>query len=140
MAMPVDSETLPLRVLVAEDDPMQAFVLTRTIQAAGMIVVGPITDVASGLIEIVAAVPDAAIVDFHLGDTDSTALVSALTAQAVPVLILSGRNKDALKDRFPGCLIVRKPVRPDALINTLAGLVRAKFGNDANLGQKSKES
>lgn len=132
---PLYSETLPLRVLLAEDEPMQSFVIKMALEQECMTVVGPFATVSEALVEVMAIPLDVAIVDFQLADSDAMPLVLALETWEVPILILSGQNSNTLSRQFPGCLVLRKPLRPSTLINYVKELASAKR---ANLPMRSK--
>jgi PAS domain S-box-containing protein len=121
----VAPEVARLTVLLAEDDPIQAFVMRRVIEGAGMAVIGPVAVVADGLAILDQGPIDVAVVDYQLADTDSTALLEALVARGVTVVILSGRDRDMLREKFPRCQVLRKPIRPDRLVDMLQAAILA---------------
>jgi len=58
---------------------------------------------------------DIAVVDWHLGKVDASALVDALRQKKVPFVLCSGSTQEELAARFPKVPVVPKPFMPAQL-------------------------
>jgi len=111
-----------LRVLVVEDDYMQAQALGVALGGGGFGVVGPVGSV-DGALELVDSTIDAAILDIHLGDGVVTPVAEALAALDVPFAFVTAYSDVSF---LPGDLgsreILRKPVERSRLLETVRRL------------------
>ncbi|MEJ1156988.1 response regulator [Prosthecomicrobium sp. N25] len=112
-----------LRVLICEDDPVQALLLEDLIYEAGHRPVGPARRFVDAL-EIVDGTPvDVAIVDLTLLDGRSGPLIARhLAERGIRVIVLSGLTEvdpDLAEIRH---VFVAKPARPE-VISRLLGRV-----------------
>ena len=120
------------RILLAEDHPVSAMVVSRALLAAGW----QIDCVNSGE-EAVARVKlggyQAVLTDIHMPEGDGFSVVEAVRAMSeVPVLAITAdvspeRKARCLQAGFDG--VIEKPIRPRALVATLADtLIAAESG------------
>ena len=123
MPTPVAREVEPpsgtldgLRVLIVEDDVLQADLLGRMLARLGCCIVGPAMNMAEGLELAQGAQIDGALLDLKLGHQRSTPIAEALHARKRPFVMLSGF---AELDRMPPVIAnaphLIKPVEPPAL-------------------------
>jgi two-component system, response regulator PdtaR len=110
-------------VLVVEDNSIIGLDLQLTLEAFGYRVLGP----ASSNEEVLAMLarerrPDAAVVDLHLTDGLATPVTEALSALAIPFMLLTGSDDDdaALPGSAPQ---LDKPYVLDALERTVRKLL-----------------
>jgi DNA-binding response OmpR family regulator len=107
------------RVIIVEDDPLLAFTLEELLIDAGFKVVGVALKLNKALALIGSAMFDVAIVDVNLAGVSTSPAASALTARGIPFIVLSGYSLQQLPDEFLGARTMRKPCRPDQLIQAL---------------------
>lgn len=109
------------RVLLAEDDPLVREALTEMLRGGAVEVVAVETavDALSAMLDPAAAF-DAAVLDLTLGEHTET-LHRALARAGVPVLLVSGRDPDALPSHatLHGWSYLAKPVEAAALRDAL---------------------
>jgi DNA-binding response OmpR family regulator len=123
-------ETEPLagaRILVVEDDAVQALDLAASLAEAGAAIIGPVASLAEASDLALRNACDAAILDLRLQDRNATALARQLLQQGVPFIIYTGYPDSAffLSD-WPGYDLVTKPTDPQQLIRRVAALIAWK--------------
>jgi DNA-binding response OmpR family regulator len=109
-----------LRILVIEDDCMQADDIVRCLVEAGAVVLGPTgrPDEAHELIEDCWF--DAAVLDIDLGAGPTFTLAERLAWLKQPFLFATGYGASTIPPRFVAVPILEKPFSPQALIGSLA--------------------
>jgi len=128
--MSVPDPAVPARILIVEDDPMQAALTCDLLQASGYVteLKGTLRE-ATGAVR--AAAPDLVLLDRILPDGDGIALCRELKAdpglRAIPVILLTGR--DRVQERVQGLLMgaddyVGKPFHPEELLARVHGCLR----------------
>lgn len=110
------------RVLVVEDDYLLAVDLAALLKRAGARVIGPVAKVADAIAAI-AHQPEAAILDFRLGDETSVEVAEALTQGGVPFLFATG-STDEIPNAHRAFAIFTKPIGNAALLRALAEALR----------------
>ncbi|MFE7973447.1 response regulator transcription factor [Streptomyces shenzhenensis] len=118
----------PLRVLVVDDDPDLAEVLTGALRYEGW-EVRAAGDGASALAAARELLPDAVVLDVLLPDTDGFAVLRRLHAVQPDVCVLFLTARDAVEDRIAGITAggddyVTKPFSLEEVIARLRGLLR----------------
>ncbi|MCD1620095.1 hypothetical protein ACFSDD_09680 [Salipiger marinus] len=111
---------LSRRVLVVEDDYLQALDIGRFVSGTGASVLGPATTLEKGL--RLAPQADAAVLDIDLGDHQVFPLADLLLDRGVPFIFYSGATGETpMPQRFWHVPLIRKPVQTltDAAIVTL---------------------
>lgn len=99
------------RILVVEDDYMQAGDLNRHLESLGAEVLGPAATVAEALAFFgEAPMPDAAILDIQLEDETVFPVADALYARGIPFCLLSGQDTWATPDPYADVPCAAKPV------------------------------
>lgn len=112
------SELQGCKVLVVEDEPLEALDYCDRLSEAGAMVVGPFALV-SEAIEAVASEPvDVALLDYALADQNSQELQIALENRHIPFVVLTGYPR-VLVRRSEQQLVLSKPVSADLLRMTL---------------------
>lgn len=119
-----DLETSKL-ILVVEDNLLVAADLAATLTEAGFAVLGPVSTVIAAQHLLARQRPDAAVLDVGLRNEMVTPLAHTLQAMGVPFLVATGYSHAALQNDslLSNAPALEKPVRPSALIDTLAGLL-----------------
>ncbi|PUB29823.1 two-component system OmpR family response regulator [Promicromonospora sp. AC04] len=120
----------PVRVLVVDDEPNLAELLTSALRLEGMIVSAAL-DGTTAIRMVREAVPDIVVLDVMLPDMDGHTVLRSLREQEarMPVLFLTAR--DAVEDRVSGLTAggddyVTKPFSLEELVARLRGLLRRR--------------
>lgn len=112
-----------LMVLIVEDDPLIAMLISDEVVEADGLVAGPFATVAEALCHLDGCSIAAAIVDANLADRDVTPLALRLREAMVPFIVYSGTGLPAgLQDHASDIPLVMKPGRP---VDRLADLIGA---------------
>jgi two-component system, response regulator PdtaR len=136
MSLEAFASGLPPRVLIAEDEPLIAFMLEDVMSAMGLDVVGPYASVGAACQAMADDTPTLALLDVNLIDGDVYPLADLLHARRVPLLFHTGSRLDAeLKQRYAGSQVISKPSGEPALRRAVAllnhgassGLTSASF-------------
>jgi CheY-like chemotaxis protein len=109
------------RILVVEDEFILAFYLREMLREAGAVVVGPVGDLGKAL-PLIEDSLDAAVLDVHLGEDNSLRLADRLAGRHVPFLFQTS-DPGFLKGAHERVPVLAKPIQPEQLIETLAGLL-----------------
>lgn len=117
------------RFLVVEDEYFIAVEVCELLRAHGAEVVGPVPTVELGRRELEADGLDAAVLDVNLRGEPVFALADQLTRAGVPVLYVTGYDREALPDDRRNAVILGKPVNAERLVRAAADLIRS--GRDA---------
>ncbi|MFF9818446.1 response regulator transcription factor [Streptomyces sp. NPDC014006] len=128
----------PLRVLVVDDDPDLAEVLSGALRYEGWRI-GTAGDGASALTAARELLPDAVVLDVMLPDTDGFAVLRGLRAVRPDVCVLFLTARDAVEDRIAGITAggddyVTKPFSLEEVVARLCGLLRR-----AGMARQSEE-
>jgi DNA-binding response OmpR family regulator len=107
------------RVLVVEDDALQAEHVCDLLVEEGMEPVGPAptSEAALSLLDTVSV--DAAILDVRLRSGLCFEIARTLMARRVPFLFLTGSLREVLPTEFRSVPLLQKPCEPGALFNML---------------------
>jgi CheY-like chemotaxis protein len=121
---PLDAGALlrPRRILVVEDDCLQAENLREELEALGAEVVGPVPSVADALALLAAGTPvDAAILDVNLGGETVFPVVEALQARTIPVVFATGYDAGTLPSAYAHVPCCEKPFEASDCVWALFG-------------------
>jgi CheY-like chemotaxis protein len=106
-------------ILVVEDEPLIALEMAALLQSAGAKVLAART-VAEAM-NLAQGNVCGAIVDYGMGDTDTSAFCRHLTERGIRFMFYTGySNMDVA---YPGAVIVQKPASADALVGAMSGLI-----------------
>jgi DNA-binding response OmpR family regulator len=111
------------RILVVDDEPMIAYALEETLVEAGFEIAGVAGRVDQALEIIDRGDCDAAIIDANLAGVSAAPVASALLAQSIPFIVISGYSRDQQRGIFLGAPFVQKPCVPDDLIQAVRSLL-----------------
>jgi DNA-binding response OmpR family regulator len=110
-------------ILVVEDEPIIAVDVVRELEAAGA-AASVARTLRDALVKVEAADLSAGVLDHRLNDGDASQICSRLDARNIPFVIYSGY--DHVTGPCSEGAHLRKPVRPDVLVATLADLLNAR--------------
>ncbi|CAO3427370.1 response regulator [Azospirillum argentinense] len=127
-----DPVTAPLHVLVAEDESLAAMALEDFLSRKGYRVTLA-QDGQEGLERYSADPADLVITDLRMPRMDGRALIRELRIRAagLPILVMTGflsmeaGEDDLTSDRWQPLVVLRKPVSPQIILETLASLAQA---------------
>ncbi|PHP27463.1 HWE histidine kinase domain-containing protein [Limimaricola cinnabarinus] len=114
------------RVMVVEDEFLIAISLEMALGEQGALVEGPYTRLGDAQ-KAVSTRPDAAVLDVRLGSQSSLPLARDLHALGVPLLFVTGNvDGEELKQEFPECQVLSKPVSEDRVVAELKRLIERR--------------
>ncbi|KAB7771117.1 response regulator [Xanthomonas maliensis] len=109
-----------VRVLVVENDDMNAMLLELQLAQLGAVVLGPVGDVADALRIIQAESPDLAVLDYRLGNGQtSEPIARQLGHSGIAFVLATGVAADTLPDGFAQAVVLTKPYLSDELTQAL---------------------
>jgi DNA-binding response OmpR family regulator len=121
------------RIMVLEDDLMQALDLSASLSDAGALVLGPVATLDEAAQLVSAGNCDAAILDLRLRDRNATALARRLLTERIPFIVYTGYPDSAFfRSDWPGHELVTKPANIDELIGKIAALIAWRDGKPAD--------
>jgi DNA-binding response OmpR family regulator len=111
-------------LLLAEDEPTLAILLTDKLQLMGYRVAGPFANCATALSWLASNTPDVAILDLHPGDGPCSKVAIELRRRAIPFVVLScGADvPDQVREVIRGAPIIEKPASLESVLEALAKL------------------
>ena len=119
-----------LRVLVVENDEMNAMLLELQLAQAGAVVIGPAATAEAALRLIGEQGPDLAVLDYRLGDGLTSEPVAAqLTGQGIPFVLATGQATGALPAVFDRGIVLIKPYSAEDLVHGLLQAQEIVAGN-----------
>ena len=110
-------ETSRPRVLIVEDDAVQAVAMGLTFEDAGYEVVGPVNTVERALDLIAKRQPTAAAIDMRLHGSTSAPVAQAMRDRGGRIVFVTAYKDDA--DAVSDAPVVRKPCDPQMLVSAL---------------------
>jgi CheY-like chemotaxis protein len=111
------------RILVVEDDYLNAMLFAEVLGAAGWQVVGPVGHLSEALYIAGSEDFDAAVLDVKLGSQTVYSVAETLDARMVPFVFLTGYGAGTLQSPFCERPWLSKPFRPKELVVTVARLI-----------------
>lgn len=101
---------MPKQILVVEDDPLVSLMLENYLEALGIEVAGYAEDVAASLHKIATLTIDAALVDIHLANGEtSEAVIAALKAAGIPFVVMTGGSLHVAEAIVAQAPVLTKP-------------------------------
>lgn len=113
-----------IRLLVLEDEPLIAEMLSAWAKDMGCEVVGPVSSNKSALQLVEKAELDTAILDICVSDGDSYPVAERLLARDVPFVFATGLSDTSIDPRYAHAPVATKPFEFDELQSTLLTLVK----------------
>lgn len=109
-----------LQVLVVENDEMNAMLLEMQLQQAGASVIGPAGCVEDAVQLVKERAPQAAILDYRLGDGETSEPVAELlTALGTPFVLATGIAPEQVPAAFGAGSVLIKPYLAEELVRSL---------------------
>lgn len=112
------------RILIVEDEYYIASDLKQALTNAGAQVVGPVSDLATGLALVEAGNLDAAILDMNLDGAMSFPIADQLAQAQVPHLFLTGYDGWSIPKAYRSVPRMAKPYAAERIIDAVAMLCR----------------
>lgn len=112
----------PERILLVEDDPAIAAIITDILEDADYEVDGPHATLGDGMAAVAKHFPAGAVLDVRLGAGDVGLLADDLDSYDIPYLFCSGAV-DPLMRRHARAPLVLKPALSRSLIQTLRSIL-----------------
>ena len=125
----VASGEAPLRVLVVEDDFLNAMAMKQTLESCGVVVIGPVATEGEALAMVEREAPDAACLDINLGSTTSFGIATVLGERGVPFAFVTCYSDKPVPGHLQHAPRLIKPVKHHELKAVIesfaAGVARA---------------
>ena len=112
------------RVLVVEDEAMIALHIQQMLEDAGYRVLGPACSVEQAWALLDRESCECAVLDIDLGGETSDPVATRLTENGIPFVVVSSFERSQQTRPFRNAPLVTKPVRKEALLEALSGLIR----------------
>jgi two-component sensor histidine kinase/two-component SAPR family response regulator len=106
------------KVLLVEDEPLVAMMMTQMIADLGGEVIGPFGTLGEALDGLPDAI-DAALLDVNVGGEFVYPLADRLAARGTPITFLTGYDSRSIDTRFAGSSVLTKPIDEPDLVNAL---------------------
>lgn len=113
-----------LRILVVEDEYFVAVELCEVLKTSGAEVIGPAPTVDKAIEEMATGDVHGAVLDVNLRGEAVFAVSDLLKAQGVPLLYVTGYDREALPEERRGAVVLGKPIDADRLVRAAARLFR----------------
>jgi len=97
-------------VLLVEDEPLVAMMMSETLADLGWLVLGPFGSVSAAALALRANRVAVAILDINLGNELVFPLAELLQAKGVPYLFVTGYNSDVVSEQYKAVAVLSKPV------------------------------
>ncbi len=109
-----------VRVLVVENDEMNAMLLEMQLTQAGALVIGPASTIDQALQLVKDDNPELAVLDYRLGDGQTSEPIAKLLSQlGVPFVLATGIAHEAVPATFGPGVILTKPYLAEDLVRSL---------------------
>ena len=112
------------KVMVVEDEPLEALDYCDRLAGAGAEIVGPFGSVSEALNVVGKEPVDVALLDYALADKNSEELQTALETRDIPFVVLTGYPR-VLVRRDDRQVVLSKPVSDDLLYMTIKAAAKA---------------
>lgn len=112
------------RVLLVEDESLVAMMMHDLLSEFGFSVLGPIGDLDAALTAAADQAFDGAVLDVNLNGSPIYPVADRLLARGLPFVFITGYDAESIGARYPGVGVIQKPIDPETLRATLAGLLR----------------
>jgi CheY-like chemotaxis protein len=116
-----------LRILLVEDEAMVAMLIEAMLETLGCQMVQWVASVPAALEAIDRLEFDGAVLDVNLSGTVVYPVADRLVLHRLPFLFATGYGQTAeIKQRFPGCRVLKKPFNAAELARGLKGEIAAR--------------
>lgn len=110
-------------ILLVEDDPRIAAMISDILEQADFAVDGPHKTVSEGAAALAGRVPAGAILDIRLGRQDAGLIADDLEAYGVPYLFCSGMTGGSVAEAHPDAPLVPKAALEAKLVPALRRII-----------------
>ncbi|WP_406857139.1 response regulator [Alsobacter sp. KACC 23698] len=110
---------------VAEDSSVIASAVSEELEQAGFKVAGPFARCRDAEEWLRSAQPDCAVLDIRLLDGDCTSLAAELDRRGIPLVILSGFQRQTCPVQIDAAVWLEKPTFPGALAEAITSVARS---------------
>ena len=107
------------KLLIVEDDALNAQLLTFQLEDEGLQFIGPAASVSSAIELFERDKPDLVLLDYRVQGGTVEPVIERLQAQRTPFVIATGAVPDRFEQRFAGVTVLLKPFTAVQLINAL---------------------
>lgn len=112
-------------ILIVEDDPLVAMMFEECLDVLGCDVAGSVETVSDAILRITAGSIDAAILDVHLANGETSEPVAAvLNAMNIPYIVTTGGYNRQVEASYAGAPILAKPFTLASLSQALEQISR----------------
>ena len=112
-----------MRVLVAEDNVILSMHLAGLLEDAGATVMGPFPFAEEALGALDAETPDAAMLDFELGEGSSAPIAERLAQEGVPFAFFTSHEAADLKPWSDTAPVLAKPADQEGVLSVMSALL-----------------
>lgn len=113
----------PAKILILEDDLLNAFLIEDTLEFAGHKVVGPAKSIPQALTLLDSQEIDAALLDLQIDDKVSFDVGRRLDELAIPWAITTAHAPSFIGPQFAHVTVLTKPFAITALLEVVDGLL-----------------
>jgi CheY-like chemotaxis protein len=118
--MPQEGPLSGLRILIAEDNAIQAYDLSCLLRSAGAEVIGPVKTVADALALAQSAFLTCAVLEVILRGETIFAAARALKERGISIIWVTGSSDlEVLKRDWPEAQIISKPASTEFLLQSI---------------------
>lgn len=119
----MESDTMCGHILIVEDDPLVAMMLEGYLDALGYDIAGCVETVAEAISRITAGRIDAAILDVHLANGETSEPVAlGLKALHIPFIVTTGGFNENVESAYDDAPVLHKPFTMMSLSQALENI------------------
>jgi CheY-like chemotaxis protein len=119
------------QILLVEDEPLIAMMLSDMLTELGFRVEGPHGSLADAIAAAKRAAVQAAVLDVNLAGEKIYPVAEILRERNIPFVFISGYGHDSIDPRFKGVTLLQKPIERQKLRNVLRGAAQEAAGSGA---------
>ncbi len=109
----------PARILVVEDEPLIAMMLTDMLEELGFTIAASFAHVAPALEYLARSDVDVALLDVNLGNEKIDPIADFLAARGCPFIFTTGYGRTGIPASHAGRAVLQKPFQISSLETTL---------------------
>lgn len=110
------------RILILEDEPLVAMMMSELIRELGGVVVGPYANAREATVAFSGAI-DAALLDVNMGNELVYPFADQLRERAVPIIFVTGYQASSIDPRFRESPVLTKPIETEDLTVALTNVL-----------------
>ncbi|MGH7293235.1 MAG: response regulator, partial [Myxococcota bacterium] len=122
----IDPRISGRRILLVEDEPLVAMMMTQMIGDMGGEVIGPFGTLRDAIEALPEKGLDAAVLDVNVGGELVYPLAERLARDGTPLMFLTGYDSKSVDRRFVTSRVLTKPIEEAELASALASLLEAQ--------------